>query len=418
MKLEKFDYQIGNKRKKNTFLVLGLVCLGAFITVILYRTFASYKVTNSYNIIGGKVAKFAIDGVTMYLVAEDGTETKTSIIPKENEYVYDATRSQCTNGTEIIYDKANKTISIDETAGDTCNVYFNYIPLAKQTLYALGYTDEDIKTGIPYGPDGTNVTGFYAAEDDYGTSYYYYNNGDNWSPAFIVSDWTYVLVRINGNGSIRMFSYDFNNSSTFNENNNDNMYLGYMYGDLGVSEILNKNNSQAKLTLNVGYEDMDMTYFDDVIFCNDRSLYKEEYGEKEVDDTASGFGTSATYYGAYYRLRNNTPSLKCPNKDDAFTVDDEEIGNGMLDYPVGLMTADEAYMTNAKWYHDWYNENVMTMSPAMFKDNVAYIYHVGSSGIEPTDVTENWDIKQVINIKAGLEFTGDGSDTAPYEIVQ
>ena len=208
MKLEKFDYQIGNKRKKNTFLALGLVCLGAFITVILYRTFARYEVTNSYNIIGGKVAKFGIKGVSMYLVEEDGTEIATSIIPKNEVYVFDEQRSKCTNGTEIIYDKENRTLSIDETVGDTCQVYFNYFPLAKQTLYALGYTSDDIKTGIPYGNDEEGEDGFYAAPDNYGTSYYYYAGAENERPVFFIGDYYYLLIRINGDGSLRLLFWD------------------------------------------------------------------------------------------------------------------------------------------------------------------------------------------------------------------
>ncbi len=53
-------------------------------------------------------------------------------------------------------------------------------------------------------------------------------------------------------------------------------------------------------------------------------------------------------YGAYARLEqgglyynNPQPTFKCQEKNDAFTVGDEEKGNGALTYPVGLMTADE-----------------------------------------------------------------------------
>lgn len=429
MKLEKFDYQIGNKRKKSSFIVLGLVCLGAFITVILYRTFANYEVTNSYNIIGGKVAKFAIDGLTMYLVNEDGTEVATSIVPTEAQYVYDAARSQCINGTEIVYDSVNKTISIDESAGDTCNVYFKYIPLAKQTLYALGYSDSDIKTGIPYGPNGlgaqgvSDISGFYAAEDDYGTSYYYYNDASDFSPVFDHNNSWWMLLRINGDGSIRMYKYTDGLNTNFSSDNGDNAYLGYMFGNLGVENIENIYSSNIKNYLQGDTFIINNDLISDTIFCNDRSLYLEEYGEPESDDSKSGIGTNTTYYGAYYRLKYDKPTLKCIQKNDAFTVDDEVYGNGKLEKAIGLITADEAYMTNMSWYYLWHSYTMLSMTPMVFKDGIGYNYLVNDNSffdnsnlISVTSTAVG--IYPVINLKYGLEFSGTGIMDDPYIIVE
>lgn len=58
MKLEKFDYQIGNKKAKREFIALGVLCIFLVITVVLYKTFASFSSTSSYNIIAGRVAPF------------------------------------------------------------------------------------------------------------------------------------------------------------------------------------------------------------------------------------------------------------------------------------------------------------------------------------------------------------------------
>lgn len=422
MKLEKFDYQIKNNKKNKSVIILCVAIIGLIAGFVIYRSFAAYQVTETYNIIKGTVANFSEEKlkISYNLVGEDGGIMSTAEIPSSKEYEYDATLSKCENGTEIGYDATNNTITIDENAEDTCNIYFNFIPLSVRTLYALGYSLDEVKTGIPYGPDGTNETGFYAAEDDYGTSYYYYNNSDDVSPTIVYDDMWYVIIRINGNGSLRIFNFDRQQFTPLNNANNDNAYVGYMYGELGSANILNNNSSLLKTdvekTNTYGYADVSL--LDDTIFCNDRSLYVEEYGEKEADDTASGVGTNTTYYGAYYRIRNNTPSLKCPNKNDAFTAEDTEFGNGALSKPIGFFTADEAYMTNASWYYFWYMENLTTMTPAMFKDGVAQRYIISDS-LVPTDVSSDASAKEVINLKAGLEFTDRPADVwEPYEIVQ
>ena len=58
MKLEKFDYQIGNKKTKKQFIALGVLCIALIITVALYKTFATFSSSSSYNIISGRVANF------------------------------------------------------------------------------------------------------------------------------------------------------------------------------------------------------------------------------------------------------------------------------------------------------------------------------------------------------------------------
>ena len=61
-------------------------------------------------------------------------------------------------------------------------------------------------------------------------------------------------------------------------------------------------------------------------------------------DTGLGYGTQYTAYGAHVRMMGytgTTPTFKCPQKNDAFTVNDTSKGNGALTYSIGLITADE-----------------------------------------------------------------------------
>lgn len=416
MKLQKFDYQIKDNKKNRSFVVVSVLIVALVVGVVLYKSFAAYKVTESYNIIKGSVGEFTNDSleITYNLVSEDGGIMTTSVIPSSTEYEYDEAKSSCVNGNTIVYDENNNTINIgDNSEGveDTCNIYFDYIPLSLRTLYALNLTDDDILTGVPYGPDGTGVDGYYAAEDDYGTSYYYYSN-ENSKPIINVAGTNWFLLRINGNGTIRLIASQTTLNSVYNQNNNDNAYLGYMYGEVGSSSILNTQNNTTNSSIKVSIGNYytqnigNSEYFADTLFCNDRSVYKEDYGQKETDDTALGYGNNTTYYGSYYRIRNNTPSLKCGQKSDSFTVEESDIGNGLLDIPVALPTADELYMTNASWYTNNALGTPITMSPVKFKDNIAYVYQ-GNNTLNAIDVNTESNIYLVVNLKAGLKFSGD-----------
>ena len=68
MKLEKFDYQIGNKKQKRQFVMLGALCIALIITVVLYKTFASFSDSASYNIINSRVGSFANNRVELLRV--------------------------------------------------------------------------------------------------------------------------------------------------------------------------------------------------------------------------------------------------------------------------------------------------------------------------------------------------------------
>ena len=88
------------------------------------------------------------------------------------------------------------------------------------------------------------TNGIYEAEDDYGTSYYYRGAVENNYVQFAGYYWR--IIRINGDGSIRII-YDGTSAhengesssdrqigiSAFNEQYNDNAYVGYMYGTPG-----------------------------------------------------------------------------------------------------------------------------------------------------------------------------------------
>lgn len=418
MKLEKFDYQIGNKRKKNSYIAIFVCIIALFVGVIIYSSFANFKITESYNIIKGKVNSFTLNAkhVNYFLTDENNILISTNSVPDSTEYTYNSEKSICANGTPIVYDPENNTVAIDAES-DFCNIYFDIIPASRRTLTALGETA--VKEGTPNYAEYTNVEdGVYAATDDYGTSYYYYGTNRKY---VLIDDVLWTIVRINGNGTLRIVNLNESTTSAFNELKNDNSYLGYYYGTAlannhGAAHT-NTTPSLMKNTLDLTYANFtNVSYIGDSIFCNDRSTYIENYGLQTGGDTGYGYGAENTYYGAYYRLTNNMPSLSCPNKDDAFTSVDNAKGNAILTNPIGLLSADEVYMTGLVNVAE---TAFTTMSPWTFIDNEARVYAKKSTGsVEGISVDDSTLlVAPVINLKSGLSYTGTGETTHPYEIV-
>ena len=176
----------------------------------------------------------------------------------------------------------------------------------------------------------------------------------------------------------------------------------------------NINDSTIKKVVDEWYEshikDTEYeTYIADTLFCNDRSFNES--------NTGTGFGFSKTYYRAY----SGNKTLKCNQKNDRFTVDDEEIGNGSLTYPISLITSDEVYLaggsgsTNYSYY--LYTGNVYTtLSPSNFDRSKAIIAMVGHGNLVFPYVDYSCGVRPVINLKAGSLTKGSGTALDPYQV--
>ena len=125
------------------------------------------------------------------------------------------------------------------------------------------------------------------------------------------------------------------------------MNVGYMYTENQVHGT--GTSSTIKMALDELYKENiqdkgHSSYLDaNAGFCNDRTSTTTNGGAP--NDTV-GTGATTTYYGAYYRLNSNKiPTFKCgdekDNGIDLFTASSSSKGNKSLEYPVGLITADE-----------------------------------------------------------------------------
>lgn len=137
--------------------------------------------------------------------------------------------------------------------------------------------------------------------------------------------------------------------------------------------------------------------------------------------------TSVRYfYGAYIRLiTNKAPELICKSSSDKFTVNINN-GNGALDYPVGLITADEIAMAGGVYgksntnYYLYTNQYYWSISPYnnSINDCYAYVFLVYPDGtLMNRNVSHDYHIRPVISISPDTIFTGIGTWDDPYEVV-
>ena len=292
--------------------------------------------------------------------------------------------------------------------------------------------------------------GMYKKADDLGISYYYRGAVDNNWVKFGKEgdkDIYWRIIRINGDGSIRMIYTGTTDPKTdssvtgsngvymtgtgtqinaatyaFNSSRDKAEYVGYMF-TLGEQHG-NSTSSTIKTIIENWYAGTTLKdntlVSQDQIFCNDRSASSIQ--------TAAWTSTGATYdYGAYGRLYSNKkPILTCPTASDKFTSKKSSIGNKALEYPVGLITADEVAMaggvygssnTNSSYYL-YTNQNSWLGSPSYFySSGLAKEFVVYSSGcLNYNNVDYNNGARPVVSLSSKAKLSGYGTYSNPYTV--
>ena len=370
-----------------------------------------------------------INIIAAYIEQEDGTYEEVSDIPQEG-YTINTEKSVCSNGAIPSWDLSNTRLNIDNLtkSGTSCYLYFDeYNPYAAKN-YIL--TNKSISTRNNFSTIlSTDTTGnIYQAEDDEGTTYYYAGAPrDNW---LFFGGFYWRIIRINGDGTIRMIYQGTSANTTgtgtqigtsaFNSSYNASYYVGLKYsttqhGTSSNSTILNMLNSWYLNNL-ADYS----KYIDpNTGFCGDREM-------------ASGYiwgpTTSSTfYYAPYERLgTNKTPSFRCTNSKDLYTISGSEQGNKALTYPIGLISADEVSYAGGvesiqnSSYYLYTGQDYWTMSPFYFlSTSWAYVYIVSGNGYIGSSnygVLNTLGIRPVINLKGSLTLTGTGTTSDPYRV--
>ena len=154
--------------------------------------------------------------------------------------------------------------------------------------------------------------------------------------------------------------------------------ISYSSKSLATAQT-NNTNSAIKTTIDNWYKN-NLTnytsYLADETFCSDRKI-----------NWGNGYLTTpSTTYGTYKSLIDRkTPSLKCAQDNDKFKVSN---ASAKLDYPISLITADEAAMAGGVYntansnYYLYNGQYFWTISPSSFtsSDTFANVFAIAPKG--------------------------------------
>ena len=321
---------------------------------------------------------------------------------------------------------------ISAEATDVMSMYGD----AAVTLNNLGLsvssgTPDFSKTSCSSGCEESTV-GIYESQDDLGTTYYFRGDVENNYVYFAGFYWR--IIRINGDGGIRMIydgttPHDNGESSTdrqigtsaFNSSYNSNAFVGYKYGSSTATTYdethANNTNSTIKQAIDAWYKtnisDKGFSsYLVDSIYCNDRSL-----------SSGTGIGATNCNYKAYERLyTNNNPTFYCVQSNDKFTVNTSK-GNGSLQYPIGLITADEVVYAGGSMSVNNDNDYLTTgnrywtMSPESFFNSTAVgLYVEIASDLNHESVNYTDGVRPVITLNGSTKLEGTGTKDNPFKL--
>ena len=186
--------------------------------------------------------------------------------------------------------------------------------------------------------------------------------------------------------------------------------------------------SNAKVMLEQWYEENingpNDAKIEDTIYCNDRSIYSLGGLNSNGGTLTRATSTLFLYSGYKRNYIDYNPSTKCLRPHDAFTKESTN-GNGLLDYPVGLITIDEISLAggkfgtaNANFYLNT-GANYWSLSPYYFECNgYAIEFIVRSNGyLSSTTVNVTFGLRPVVSLKLGTSISeGDGTGASPYII--
>jgi len=195
----------------------------------------------------------------------------------------------------------------------------------------------------------------------------------------------------------------------------------------------NERDSTIKQVVDNWYKDHFLgkdyeQYISDTLFCNDRSISPYRPDSSYLN---TGIGEDATLYRWMYdpldyimdyTIKNN-PTLNCKQQNDRFTRTDTTVGNGALNYPIGLISNDEivlagGYSYDTSNYYLYTGNYCWTMSPSYYRGDFPYVRQMFPEGFTGSNyyVLDSYGVRPVINLKAGSLKVGTGVWNDPYMV--
>ena len=227
-------------------------------------------------------------------------------------------------------------------------------------------------------------------------TYYFRGNVENNYVSF--AGFTWRIVRVNEDGTIRLITQNIINSTSYKFNSiiNNSTYMYY-------------SNSQAKTQLESWYQTNIGSKADLAQNVASGAYYCEQAKVKELSEILSGNATM-TVYNKY------TPDFKC-------TTDGN--GKGIVNASVGLLSYDEVvyaggYPNQENNNYYLYNQNFWwTMSPNGFISTFSYssvwvLTNKGKANYSCVDMNNGFRV--VLVLKSDTMTTGTGTSSDPFVV--
>ena len=228
-------------------------------------------------------------------------------------------------------------------------------------------------------------------------TYYFRGNVENNYVKF--AGFTWRIVRVNEDGTIRIIMQDGINNNTGYKFNSSYSNYTYMY----------YTNSEAKTTLENWYRTNIGSKKDLADKVATGNYYCEQAKVKQSNNYTSGSATMTTY-------NKYTPDFKCSSDGN---------GKGQVNASVGLLTYDE--VVHAGGYYNQNNSNYYlynsaefwwTMSPVGFITRTSDAWSVSTTGyLDYHPVSYKFLLRAVIILNADTQISdGDGTKENPFVV--
>jgi len=371
---------------------------------------------------------------------------------------------------------------ISATINGTISYYYPE-PRFYDFLLAQSYT-LDANVNFSDASSSTNGVGLMmrngTQNDEYPIVYY---RGDVNNNNVIFADFCWLIVRttetggvkliyngeVNSDGSCSNYSnvtanktYDENSMNSvinkttyvFNTNGDSPVYVGYMYNDTnkfyadGVLDVTgykahlvddtidsstgrhvqNLKDSVVKGVIDDWYVENilgkpEESLLEDTVWCNDRSVTSNTYS---IENHATNGDFSFAAETRLAEFVNVFPTLECTRDMDKFTVDSIN-GNGDLNYPIGMLTADEInlaghiveFTTETAMNYLSMSENYWSLSPTSFKKKSGMYQACENVSLFEDFVSSDYIAREAVRVSISLGLdahvtSGNGTFETPY----
>ena len=329
-----------------------------------------------------------------------GNKVKPSHFPNKSDG-YEVESVKC-NGKETSFDNYNWKLTLPNTNEEeiTCEFVFRDTQTLANKILSSNTLITDTPTLTTSSNNTSDKSGLYSstATNTGKPTYYFRGNVENNYVSF--AGFTWRIVRINEDGTIRIIMQDgINNNATYTFNSKYSNYTYMYYSNSEVKPVLEswyQTNIRSKEVLSKN-----------VVSGN---YYCEQAKVKYSTSAATGNATMTVY--TYY-----TPNFKCSTDGN---------GKGIINSSIGLITYDE--MVYSGGYRFAANENYylfngigyMSMSPAATYDSGrnAGIWFNSKDFISDNGVQyASYALRPVINLKSDIQkSSGDGTKDSPFVV--